>query len=89
METLTQGPEKRLAETLSDVERLASSSVGEGEVLVFGHTHRPFVSRSEKVVNAGSWVTDAPVHDTYVRLEAGKPRLFVFGGAEIKERIEL
>jgi predicted phosphodiesterase len=88
VEGLQIRPEDRLKDTLGAVERLACSSVMPGEVLVFGHTHRPFVNRSENVVNSGSWVTDAPVHDTYVRIEAGKPRLFVYGGDEITQREE-
>jgi predicted phosphodiesterase len=56
--------------------------------LVFGHTHRPFVNTSENVINTGSWVTDAPVHNTYVRIDAGRPRLYVYGGSEITQREE-
>lgn len=87
-ETLQQPPEQRLQFALSDVEKRACSSVSPAETLVFGHTHRPFVNKNENVANSGSWVTDSPVHNTYVRLEAGKPRLFVFGGKEITERVE-
>jgi UDP-2,3-diacylglucosamine pyrophosphatase LpxH len=88
VETLQTPPEARLKNTLGDVERQACASVGAGEVLVFGHTHRPFVNKSENVVNSGSWVTDAPVHNTYVRIEAGKPRLFIYRGDEITQREE-
>lgn len=87
VEKLQQIPELRLKDSLTQVEKLACSNAQPGEVLIFGHTHRPFVNKSENVVNSGSWVTDAPVHNTYVRLEGGKPRLFVFGGGEITERI--
>ncbi|MDA4130995.1 MAG: metallophosphoesterase, partial [Thaumarchaeota archaeon] len=41
---LMQPPEQRLQPYLGDVEKLAFSSLSEGEKLVFGHTHRPFVS---------------------------------------------
>ncbi len=88
VEKLQMNPEARLKEILTDVERRACSSVKEEEVLVFGHTHRPFMNKSENVVNSGSWVLDAPVHNTYVRIEAGKPRLLVYNGEEITERIE-
>jgi UDP-2,3-diacylglucosamine pyrophosphatase LpxH len=88
VETLQINPEARLVSTLGDVEKRACSSVNAGEVLVFGHTHRPFMTKGENVVNSGSWVTDAPVHNTYVRIEAGKPRLFVYGGDEITQRVE-
>jgi hypothetical protein len=33
-------------------------------------------------------VTTAPIHNTYVRLEGGKPRLLVFEGQEITERTD-
>jgi UDP-2,3-diacylglucosamine pyrophosphatase LpxH len=89
VETLQTPPEARLATTLGDVERKASSIVKAGEVLVFGHTHRPFVNKAESVVNSGSWVTDASPHNTYVRIEAGKPRLFIYRGDEITQRVEL
>ena len=87
-EALQQRPEMRLKDTLNEVEREACTSVQEGEILVFGHTHRPFINKKENVVNSGSWVKDATLHNTYVRIEGGKPRLFVFGREEILERVE-
>jgi predicted phosphodiesterase len=78
----------RLNETLGGVERKAIASVQPGEVLVFGHTHRPFINDVGSVANTGSWVTTAPIHNTYVRLEGGKPRLLVFEGQEITERTD-
>jgi UDP-2,3-diacylglucosamine pyrophosphatase LpxH len=86
-ELIQQPPETRLKSGLSDVEKKAISSVKPDEVLIFGHTHHPFINSKGNVANCGSWVTDAPVHNTYVRLEDGKPRLFVFGGKEITERL--
>ena len=56
--------------------------------LVFGHTHVPFVNKSENVANCGSWVKDAKPYDTYVELTGGKPHLFVFQGKEITDRKE-
>lgn len=87
-EHLQINPEVRLQNTIGSIEKRACASVQPEEILVFGHTHRPFVNKRENVVNSGSWVTDAPVHNTYVELEDGKPRLFVFPGQEITERIE-
>lgn len=81
-------PEIRLKYTVRKIERHACSIVHPNEILVFGHTHRPFVNKSENAVNSGSWVTDAPIHNTYVELSGGKPRLFVFGGEEVMERLE-
>ncbi len=86
---LQLSPEERLIETLKGVEKKARSAVQPGEVLVFGHTHRPFVNKAENLANTGSWVTTSPIHNTFVRLEGGKPKLFVFEGEEITERADL
>jgi len=71
------------------VEKKARSSVQAKEILVFGHTHRPFINDAENLVNVGSWVTTVPVHNTFLRLEEGKPRLFVFEGTEITDRANI
>jgi UDP-2,3-diacylglucosamine pyrophosphatase LpxH len=81
-------PEERLKESLGKVEKRARASVQPGEILIFGHTHRPFVNKEENLANTGSWITSSLVHDTFVRVENGKPKLFVFGGEEITERID-
>ena len=88
-EMLQLDPQERLKETLKGLERKARLTVQQGEVLVFGHTHRPFVNKAENLVNTGSWITTAPIHNTFVRLEGGKPRLFVFEGIEIMERADI
>jgi predicted phosphodiesterase len=84
-------PEKRLADTIQDLDRKAFKEQGgtPKEILVYGHTHRPFVNRQENLVNSGSWVTDAPVHGTYVVLSGGRPRLFVYGKGEITDRVDI
>lgn len=86
VDRLQSVPEIRLKNTLSQIEARACSSVKPNEILVFGHTHRPFVNITENVVNSGSWVTDSPIHNTYVELSNGKPHLFVFGGQQIMKR---
>ena len=73
---LMQPPEQRLQPYLGDVEKRAFSSIGLGEKLVFGHTHRPFVSSDGRVANSGSWVTDAVYHNTYVELDGQTMTLF-------------
>ena len=83
---LQRGPEERIKDSLDKINLAACSAVKPGEVLIFGHTHVPFVNKSENVVNTGSWVKDAAIHNTYVELSDGKPKLFVFGGQEITER---
>jgi UDP-2,3-diacylglucosamine pyrophosphatase LpxH len=87
-EKLQAKPEERLKETLGDLERTVCSLVQPKEIIVFGHTHRPFINEAENVVNTGSWVLDAPVHNTYVELSDGKPKLYVFEGEEIQERVK-
>jgi len=87
-EMLQLDPQERLKETLKGVERKARSTVQPGEVLIFGHTHRPFINKAENLVNTGSWIKTEPIHNTFVRLEGGKPRLFVFEGSEITERAD-
>jgi UDP-2,3-diacylglucosamine pyrophosphatase LpxH len=85
---VTKQPEKRLSKILRDVEHSACSKVKKGEILVFGHTHHPFINEAENVVNSGCWVKDSLVHDTVVELSRGKPRLFIFEGHEITERAQ-
>lgn len=92
LDHLLQGPESRLEEVLPTIEKAAYASLGPGERLVFGHTHRPFVSVDGRLANAGSWVTDAAVHNTFVELDGDQIRLFVFdvaGITEITERMPL
>jgi UDP-2,3-diacylglucosamine pyrophosphatase LpxH len=88
-ELLQLDPKERLKETLKGVEKKARASVQPGEVLIFGHTHRPFLNKTGNLVNTGSWIKTEATHNTFVRLEDGKPRLFVFEGAEIAERADI
>ena len=71
-------PETRLESYFPDVERKAYESVGQGEILVFGHTHRPFVSSDQKVINFGCWVSDAQISNTFVQIEGEEMRLCQF-----------
>ncbi|MGP8070480.1 MAG: UDP-2,3-diacylglucosamine diphosphatase [Candidatus Bathyarchaeia archaeon] len=87
-ERLHQRPEDRLKGTINKINSTACNAVKPGEVLVFGHTHVPFINKAENVANTGSWVKDSNPYNTYVELTDGKPRLFVFGGQEITERTE-
>ena len=78
-ERLHRRPEDRLKESLGHVNSNACKQAKPGEVLIFGHTHVPFMNKAENVVNSGSWVKDSNPCDTYVELTNGKPHLFVFG----------
>lgn len=88
MERLKRRPEDRLKDSLGKINLTACNAVKPGEVLIFGHTHVPFINKAENVANTGSWVKDAAIYNTYVELSDGKPRLFVFGGREITDRLE-
>jgi UDP-2,3-diacylglucosamine pyrophosphatase LpxH len=92
VQSLQTRPEDRLKATMGEVEKRAcqrAKILQPNGILVFGHTHKPFVNTTETVANTGSWVTDATYeHNTYVELSGGKPRLFVFGGQEITKRIQ-
>jgi UDP-2,3-diacylglucosamine pyrophosphatase LpxH len=88
--SLREGPETRLKDKLEEAERKAheAHSGASNEILVFGHTHHPFINSKENVVNTGSWVHEATPHNTYVELTDGKPRLFVFGEGEVLDRLD-
>ena len=92
VQNLQTRPEERLKTKIGEVEKRAcqrAKILQPNGILVFGHTHKPFVNTTETVANTGSWVTDATYeHNTYVELSGGKPRLFVFGGEQITKRIE-
>jgi predicted phosphodiesterase len=61
-------PEQRLSPHLSDVEKRHAQLFAMRIFFVFGHTHRPFVSKDHKVFNTGSWVRDAEFPNTFVEL---------------------
>ena len=87
---LHRRPEERLKDSLGRINSAACKDVKPGEVLIFGHTHVPFMNKEENVVNSGSWVKDSKPYDTYVELTEGKPRLFIYSPQkqEITERTE-
>lgn len=85
MENLQLKPEERMKDTMQEIEKNAYSKVRPREILVFGHTHRPFINKSENVANCGSWVKDSAIYNTFVELSRGKPRLFVFDRGKKKE----
>jgi predicted phosphodiesterase len=76
--SITDVPESR--RDMHKVEQLARSSVRDlflglprNGKLIFGHTHRPFME--EQVANTGSWVSDAQIQNTYVKIDKGKMEL--------------
>jgi UDP-2,3-diacylglucosamine pyrophosphatase LpxH len=89
--SLHDSPGERLKDKLEKVESRSYKEIDgmPGKVLVFGHTHHPFINVGENLVNSGSWVSGEEPHNTYVVLEDGRPRLFIYGGDEIKVRLEI
>ena len=79
-------PEVRLEPYLSDVEKKAVSDVKNGERLVFGHTHKPFVSRDMRLVNSGSWVKDQETiysnFNTFVDIDGNQLKLMQFNNTD-------
>ena len=80
--TVTDSSKDRLSTTsgatFGEVEKKAAQSVQKGQLLVFGHTHRPFVSPTQNLVNTGSWVNDEETYNTYVELDGKNMRLMRF-----------
>lgn len=54
-------------------QRLESVKLMSEEVLVYGHTHKPFCKRD--VANTGSWVSDAEKTNSYLIIDNGKMEL--------------
>lgn len=55
-------------ETINKVDEFALSSgkypllgMKPDENLIFGHTHRPFMNKTKKVANTGSWIDELPI----------------------------
>ncbi|MDP3012658.1 MAG: UDP-2,3-diacylglucosamine diphosphatase [Candidatus Subteraquimicrobiales bacterium] len=78
-------PHKR--KNIDEVYKLAVSSakylllgMQPTENLVFGHTHRPFISKDKKVVNTGSWINEIKkkYQNSFVEIDDGKMDLKFF-----------
>jgi len=83
LQRLMTPPAKRVSAAFGSVEEKAAKSIKEGELLVFGHTHRPFVSPSQNLVNTGSWVSDEKTFNTWVEIDGTNMRLMQFGVGDI------
>jgi len=80
-------PTVRLSTTFGEVELKAAQSVQDGQLLIFGHTHMPFVSPTQNLVNAGSWVKDEKTYNTYVELDGKNIRLVRYGQGDITKEM--
>ena len=83
LQNLLTPPKDRLSTTFGEVEKKAAQSVQDGQLLVFGHTHRPFVSPTQNLVNTGSWVNDEETYNTYVELDGKNIYLMRYGQGDI------
>ena len=76
MKQMLRPPQERIAGLVQGIEERARAQVGPGEVLVFGHTHRPFAQGN--LANCGSWVADSFPSSTYIEITSGQPNLHTF-----------
>jgi UDP-2,3-diacylglucosamine pyrophosphatase LpxH len=87
LQHLMSPPEVRLAGTFSTVENNAISSVESDQILVFGHTHHPFLNAAKNVANSGSWVSNETTTNTYVELEGKQVRIMQQGSGDITSQV--
>lgn len=83
LDHLMTPPKDRLGHVMTEVEKRAFDSVGSNEILIFGHTHRPFVSSDNKLANSGSWLSDEQTYNTYVEIKGKEIHLMQYGKGEI------
>jgi len=82
LQSMMEKPETRLAgshEARYFVDQLACSKsrcmylgMNKDEVLIFGHTHRPFNDLQSRVANTGSWNKDSGRGYNYLEIDKGK-----------------
>ena len=75
-------------ETINKVDEFALSSgkypllgMKPDENLIFGHTHRPFMNKTKKVANTGSWIDKLPIknhQNSYIEINNGQMELKFF-----------
>ncbi len=67
-----------IEEVVGSVREARDKIINKGEILIFGHTHKPYINKERTVVNLGSWVKDSDVHNTYVEIKNGTIELKKF-----------
>jgi len=87
VQNLLTPPNVRLSATFGEVEKKAAQSVQAGQLLVFGHTHKPFVSPTQSLVNTGSWVNDEETYNTYVELDGKNISLMRYQQGDITKEM--
>lgn len=83
---LLLGPSDRLGNNISEVEKRAFESIQNDEILVFGHTHRPFVSSQGNLANSGSWLSNEETYNTYVEISGRNVHLMQYGTGDITQK---
>lgn len=82
IDSITKPPEER-KDNMDRIRCMVESSafrqlffgIRDDELLVFGHTHRPFESLEKNVVNTGSWLKYAARNCTYLKIKNEKIEL--------------
>ena len=72
--SLTEPPENR--GSIDNIRKQAESQFFKNfflgckkdEFLIFGHTHKPFIDKENKVANTGSWVNSTEEFNTYITI---------------------
>ena len=60
---------------------------GEGEFIVFGHTHKPFIDLEKRVANTGCWIKGASPPNTYFEFARWPPQVISFKGEPLEPRL--
>jgi UDP-2,3-diacylglucosamine pyrophosphatase LpxH len=90
MRYVTSPPHERFQHEGLDVrivEGRAKDSLKKGEVLVFGHTHEPFVTPDKRLINTGSWINEESVFNTYAEIDGKEVRLMQYEKGNITESV--
>jgi UDP-2,3-diacylglucosamine pyrophosphatase LpxH len=81
---------KKVPHERENIDKIYNFAISEGaymllgmkpeEKLVFGHTHRPFITKKGNVANTGSWVDELPksAQNSYVEISKGEMKLKFF-----------
>ena len=83
--SITKPPEER-GKNIDNIKNMVESStyrqlffgIRDDELLVFGHTHRPFKSLEKNVVNTGSWLKYATENCSYLKIKNEKIELLFY-----------
>ena len=82
IDSITKPPEERNG-NMDNIKKMVESSafrqfffgIRDDELLVFGHTHIPFISLEKNVVNTGSWLKYAAGNCKYLKIKDEKIEL--------------